>query len=218
MKVFRATALACGVFLAGCAASFPQPPQDSFGLANFAKVDDDVYRSGQPDKQQIAHLVEHYGIKSVIKLNTEREPANSPLVKAPHISGWSVLRKGPTDREIKEILDAIDCAPKPVLIHCLHGQDRTGLIVGLWRIRHGATIADAYTDMMRRGFHASYPGVWKAWLRATGWKNQETEPALAAGLASTAFCPSDALAAEPNVATETGGAIVTESASVAGGS
>ena len=161
-------------------------------------VTDGVYRSGQPNRKQLAYLVDHYGIKSVIKLNTGDEPQNCPLVKAPSIPAWSVVSSGssPTTAQIKEILDAIDCAPKPVLIHCFHGEDRTGLIVALWRIRHGATIADAYDDMMKRGFHAYFPGVWNAWVRETGWNHRGTERALTAALASEPVCPTQAPAAE----------------------
>jgi protein tyrosine phosphatase (PTP) superfamily phosphohydrolase (DUF442 family) len=180
------------VFAAGCAANIPpQPGYDSFGVPSFAKVTDDVYRSGQPGKHQLAQLIEHYGIKSVVKLNTDEEPSNSPLVEAPAIPWMSVINRwsAPTDEQMKKILDAIDCAPKPVLIHCLHGQDRTGLIIGLWRIRHGATVTDAYTEMMRGGFHSYLPGVWNAWMRATRWNGPETQRALTSALASQAMCP-----------------------------
>src|SRR5262249_5075676 len=147
-------------------------------LRSFAKVADGVYSSGQPDEKQFAYLIDHYGIKSVVKLNSDREPANSPVVKSPQIAWWSVVSStfSPSQEQITAILAAIDCAPKPVLIHCLHGQDRTGMIVSLWRIRHGTSVKEAYADMMKSGFHTYYGGVWSAWKRETGWEHADHAP------------------------------------------
>ena len=74
----------------------------------------------------------------------------------------------PSPDELGAILDAIERAPKPVLVHCTHGEDRTGLVVALYRMRRGAPVDAAYADMVRHGFHP-YSGLWKAWVRAAGW-------------------------------------------------
>jgi protein tyrosine phosphatase (PTP) superfamily phosphohydrolase (DUF442 family) len=174
-----------------CAARDPaRPTYDSFALTNFSKVSDEVYRSAQPSEAQLAQLVDRYGIKSVIKLNAGDAPQSCALADSPRISGWSVIsrRSAPTAEQIKQILDAIDCAPKPVLIHCTHGEDRTGLIVALWRIRHGASVSDAYTDMIGRGFHSSFGGVWTAWKRETGWNDPDAEAIALAALAGKPQC------------------------------
>ena len=185
--------------MTACAARDPaRPTYDSFALTNFSKVTDEVYRSGQPSEAQLAQLVERYGIKSVVKLNAGEAPQSCTLVDSPRISGWSVVskRSAPTPKQIKQILDAIDCAPKPVLIHCMHGEDRTGLIVALWRIRHGASVSDAYSDMMSRGFHANFGGVWTAWKRETGWNDPEAQAIALTALAGTPKCASDTAAGQ----------------------
>ena len=43
--------------------------------------------------------------------------------------------------------------PKPVLIHCRHGSDRTGLIVALYRILYqNWTKEDALEEMLKGGY------------------------------------------------------------------
>jgi hypothetical protein len=39
----------------------------------------------------------------------------------------------------------------PIFVHCLHGSDRTGCIVALWRIEHGWTVAEAIEEMREFG-------------------------------------------------------------------
>src|SRR5262249_12733406 len=105
------------------------------------------------------------GIKSVIKLNSgfDSAPAGVAVLEHP----LSPLIE-PQSEKLNKILDDIDAAPKPVLIHCTHGEDRTGLIVALYKMRHGTRLEDAYVDMIRHGFHP-YAGLWLAWLRAAKW-------------------------------------------------
>lgn len=52
------------------------------------------------------------------------------------------------------ILNAIDKAPKPLLIHCTRGQDRTGVICAAYRVAEcGWTIDEAIEEMEDYGFH-----------------------------------------------------------------
>jgi protein tyrosine/serine phosphatase len=74
----------------------------------------------------------------------------------------------PTDSDLQAVLQALKECPKPVLVHCTHGEDRTGLVVALYRMQHGDSPELAYADMVRHGFHP-YAGVWQAWLRRAGW-------------------------------------------------
>jgi protein tyrosine/serine phosphatase len=61
----------------------------------------------------------------------------------------------PDDSEVNQI-EAImaDTSQRPIFVHCQHGQDRTGLIVGLYRVfsEHWSP-ADAYNEMLAKGFH-----------------------------------------------------------------
>ena len=49
-------------------------------------------------------------------------------------------------------------------VHCAHGQDRTGLVVAVYRVRHGWTKAQAQAEMLRLGFHPTLLGLWQSWV------------------------------------------------------
>jgi protein tyrosine phosphatase (PTP) superfamily phosphohydrolase (DUF442 family) len=153
----------------GCAGLVPTPPPPpSWGgvrLARFDRVDDKVYRSAQPTRATLAEVVAREGIRTVVKLNRGVDPP-LPGVRIVHFP-LDPLVEPPLSR-LTEILDAIEHAEGKVLVHCTHGEDRTGLIVALWRLRRGTPVDAAYADMVRHGFHP-YPGVYRAWLRASGW-------------------------------------------------
>lgn len=38
------------------------------------------------------------------------------------------------DKGIIDALKVIKDAPKPILVHCLHGSDRTGAVIAMYRI------------------------------------------------------------------------------------
>ncbi len=61
----------------------------------------------------------------------------------------------PKTSEVDEILGLLANSYKtPTFVHCEHGQDRTGLIIGLYRVLYeGWAPAEAYSEMLRLGFH-----------------------------------------------------------------
>jgi hypothetical protein len=63
-------------------------------------------------------------------------------------------------------------ALQPVYVHCKQGRDRSGLIVGIFRVRHqGWTPSTAYREMERLGFRDEIAG-----LRRCFWLNCPEEP------------------------------------------
>ena len=102
-------------------------------MYNLYKVDDDLYRSEQPTKEGMEAL-ESMGIKSIVNvrniLNDRREGKATKLdLYKKRINTWTIKYS-----EIIDALRLIQKAPKPVLIHCKHGSDRTGCIVAAYRI------------------------------------------------------------------------------------
>ena len=58
----------------------------------------------------------------------------------------------PTVKEMTEILDAIDAsakAGKVVYLHCAAGLGRTGVVVGCYLVRHGASGEEALEEIPR---------------------------------------------------------------------
>ena len=100
---------------------------------NLYKVDDDVYRSEQPTRKGFEEIRDK-GIKAVIDLRFGHSDA--ALIEGLDLVGIQI---GMTawdfsEDDILRALKAIESAPKPVLVHCLHGSDRVGVVVAMYRI------------------------------------------------------------------------------------
>lgn len=110
-----------------------------------------VYRSAQPSADELRQLVAAHGIKTVLNLrgdNTgkpwyDEEVSTVREIGIQHLnlrmSAYQVL----SVQQMDEIVRLIQQAPKPLLIHCESGSDRTGLVAALYLLSNGqpATLA-----------------------------------------------------------------------------
>ncbi len=89
----------------------------------------------------------------------------------------------PSERTVKEaLLTLADPSLRPIYIHCLLSEDRTALIVGLYRIYYEGWPAEAaWKEMLRRGFHDS----WQNWGFKTYFWNHTQKPSWAAQFQGT---------------------------------
>lgn len=137
------------------------------GIPNLAQVSPGVYRSGQPTTiaqwQQLVSL----GVSNVVKLNTEAESTDDlakSLGMAVHylpISTWDQIVAGP---DATLLSNAVLFITKGTVVHCQHGQDRTGLTVALYRVTQcGWTKQQAEQEMLAHGFHKALRGLWEFW-------------------------------------------------------
>jgi protein tyrosine/serine phosphatase len=99
-----------------------------------------VYRSAQMDADSLEKIVREHGIKTIINLrgapsreswysvetNTARE------LGVQHYDFSLSASREVRDDEMDQILATIRTAPKPALIHCKSGSDRTGLVGALY--------------------------------------------------------------------------------------
>ena len=100
-----------------------------------------LYRSAQPDAAELQLAARQYGIKSV--LNLRGPNAGSPWyddeVGASHALGLKhydyaiSAKRFVTRRQVADIVNILRQAPKPLLIHCMSGADRAGLVAALYR-------------------------------------------------------------------------------------
>ncbi|MBA5723713.1 dual specificity protein phosphatase family protein [Candidatus Liberibacter sp.] len=97
-----------------------------------------VYRSAQPDDEFIEYLWKNHAIKSIINL---REDTAEWYTKEEAISrklGIKLLNfpmspsKELNEERIRNLVSLMSSAPKPLLIHCKGGADRTGLASALY--------------------------------------------------------------------------------------
>lgn len=128
---------------------------------NLYKINDSLYRGELPTNIGGKEL-EKLGVKSFLNLRffrSDRRAAKGTNVKLyrEHINAW-VMSEG----EIIDALKLIQQAPKPLLIHCVHGSDRTGTIVAAYRIVfEGWTKEEAIKELLepKYGFHPCFQNL-----------------------------------------------------------
>nr|WP_245197758.1 tyrosine-protein phosphatase [Jiella mangrovi] len=100
----------------------------------------ELYRSGTLSPAALQALVDERGIRTIINLRG-RHPDHAWWRGEEQIAerngielidlGWSAS-KPLSDKQVTAFYAAIDAAPKPVLIHCMSGSDRSGLASALY--------------------------------------------------------------------------------------
>ncbi|MDR3055633.1 MAG: dual specificity protein phosphatase family protein [Zoogloeaceae bacterium] len=120
---------------------------------NLYEIEPNLYRSALPDSEALPRL-EALGIATVINFYQQSDASwlSAPQVRQIHLP----LRADRiTDTEALEALRAIRQAQGEgaVLIHCKHGQNRTGLIAALYRVVYqGWSKEQARAEMLGGGF------------------------------------------------------------------
>lgn len=133
---------------------------------NFHIAAKGVWRSSQPNKESLSRMKEH-GLKSVINLRSneithrwEKKLANKLELNYYHFP--MDARAKQYENILKKILIIMhDPIKQPLLIHCLSGKDRTGLLVALYRLRYDlATLDEVHQEMLMYGYdEKKYPKI-----------------------------------------------------------
>lgn len=126
------------------------------GGTNLHRVNTNLFRSEQPTKLGMEYL-EEQGIKTVLNLRhfrtDKREAKNTNLnLEQVNINTWTI-----TYSEVVEALKIIRDAEKPILVHCVHGSDRTGCVVAAYRMVYdGWSKKEAIAEFIepKYGYHA----------------------------------------------------------------
>ncbi len=115
-----------------------------------------IYRSAQPEPGDWA-ILDQTGPACVIRLVPPTEDPAAFAHERDRLEARSVplvrlefQTNVPDDALLAELLRAIAHSPRPVLIHCRHGQDRTGVVVAAWRVVHdGWPVRKAIAEIHR---------------------------------------------------------------------
>ena len=102
-------------------------------LDNFFQVTPDLFRSEQPSARDVADL-EALGIRSILNLRDSR--GDAAVKGLSHFRLYQVAMEADevTPEQLLQALRTFRDAPKPVLVHCWHGSDRTGVVVAAYRL------------------------------------------------------------------------------------
>jgi protein tyrosine phosphatase (PTP) superfamily phosphohydrolase (DUF442 family) len=155
---------------------------------NFSVVEKGkLYRSAQLSPQALKAYIKKYGIKTIINLRGEHpkekwwrqeksvaDRYHVTLVNIP-TSAVSMISKESVDK----ILQIFDTAPRPILVHCMAGIDRTGEVSALWVLdQQKKSKSEARKQLSMWHGHILYPKKDKfieSW-RGRAWFYKEYDP------------------------------------------
>lgn len=128
-------------------------------LPNFHEVHPFLYRGGQPNSEGIDKL-KAMGIKTVIDLRAETAATRAEAAHLEklglHYIDLPMSDKPPTDKQVNTFIQTVKDGQEknqPVFVHCAHGSDRTGCLVGIWRVsQDGYSYDQAYKEMRKYYF------------------------------------------------------------------
>jgi protein-tyrosine phosphatase len=147
----------------------PAQRLDLPGIGNAGRVSEFLYRGAQPRENGYTQL-RQLGIAVVVDLhnrgeNQQRErqavEANGMRYIGMPVSGTT----GPSDEQIAAFLALLrENAGRKLFVHCLHGADRTGVMIAAYRMSaEGWTAAQALAEMRAYHFHR----LWLPAMRRT---------------------------------------------------
>ena len=90
-----------------------------------------IYRSSQPSRAEFLEL-EKFGFKSVLNLRSHH--SDLPLIAGLKLAELRLPLHIISESDMTLALEILRNAPKPVVIHCWHGSDRTGAVAAGCRI------------------------------------------------------------------------------------
>ncbi len=125
----------------------------------------EAYRSGQPDDRRLALYADQFKINSVLNLRGshrgekwyEDELAASARLDLAHYDVSLSATHELTADEVRQILEIFRTAPRPILIHCQAGADRSGLVAAMWKVVvDGMPKAEAKKQLSFKYGHISF--------------------------------------------------------------
>lgn len=136
------------------------------------RVSPELYRGGQPEPEGFTKL-EQMGVRSVLNLRENRSDVPKAAHTGLHIMEYPMAASKATEADVEACLRLIKDAPKPVLVHCWHGSNRTGIIVAAYRIVFQGWSVEAAEKEFREeayGHHEFWYGNLTELLRTTDWE------------------------------------------------
>ncbi len=129
-------------------------------IKKFSEVSPGIYRGARPGAEGLKALHDVLEIKTDIDLDNDAKAnaAEASAAKTLSIDFFNESLSGfwePKDQKVDQIIALMaDKSNYPLFVHCLHGEDRTGMIVGVYRVMvEGVKPADAIKEALEHGFH-----------------------------------------------------------------
>lgn len=138
----------------------------------------EVYRSNQVTPEALATYKAEHGIRSVLNLRGaqpgidwyDAEIAASESLGLLHADFLMIGSQQLSDADAARLIALMREMPKPLLVHCRYGADRTGLAMALYMgAIQGAAKAEAGGQLSFRYGHVSLPYVSSAYPMDESW-------------------------------------------------
>ena len=167
-----------------------------------AVVEGKIYRSAQPSGAEIDAWVRELGLRSVVNLRGAKgkddrhwlaeERAATARNGIEHLSLRMSSDDMPPAQTLRELVRVLDTAPRPLLLHCRAGAERSGLASATAMLLEGADLAAARAEFaLDKGFvYAINPRLprvlddYEAWLAG-----QPTTPERFRSWVATEYAP-----------------------------
>lgn len=123
----------------------------------------EAYRSAQLDRDELEHYIRKYNIRSIINLRDEHPDENwyreeiltAENLKVIHFDFGGIGTSRPPEIDsVSKLLTLFATAPRPILLHCMAGADRSGLAAAIWKVAiDGTSISEAKKQLSLRYGH-----------------------------------------------------------------
>ena len=148
--------------------------QLSPAVPHFGQVTSAIFRGGRPDAQGLTDLA-RMGVRTIIDLEDNQQAVAQETALATRLRMTVIpepmsVSATPNDAEISQILSLMaDSRRFPIYVHCEHGEDRTGLVVGLFRVKEQRVQpAEAFREMLANDFHPRFEALNNYFKAKTG--------------------------------------------------
>jgi protein tyrosine/serine phosphatase len=110
---------------------------------NFHPITDgEAYRSAQLRGDKLEYYLKRYNIKSILNLRGGNHTADwygeeLTVSAANRIAHYDIAlgsTKEPDEKDVKQLMEIFREAPRPILIHCQAGADRSGVVAAMWKV------------------------------------------------------------------------------------
>lgn len=156
------------------------------GVPNPGKINEWLYRGAQPNEQGLEEL-KKIGITTIVDLRAEDRPKSDWEKKEAERLGMHFVHipiagfAAPTNEEVVQFLSLVRSStpqdsgppitlpngqPQKIFVHCLLGEDRTGVFIATYRMSvQKWPAAQAMREMYSFGFNGFWHPAMKAYVR-----------------------------------------------------